>query len=111
MTIAVMLSLSACVNFNQGKPFDTDYANTIERGVTTKQEIRAHLGDPLSITHTADGVAWRYHFWDVGGRTGVYKSMMTGQQVSGHDSEIIITFEGDTVSDFTLTEKTRYDEE
>jgi len=104
MIIAVLLVLSACANYDVGKPFDTTYAGNIERGVTTKQDLQAHLGKPASITHQADGVVWGYYYADNGGVTGAYKAVYGGQQLSFGESKLTITFDGDIVKDYTLYE-------
>jgi outer membrane protein assembly factor BamE (lipoprotein component of BamABCDE complex) len=88
----VLLLLAGCA-MQGGKEFDTDYVSRIERGATTKADVRANLGEPVSRSTAGTGEeTWSYV---VGVYTGKHK--MSGKSLT-------IMFSGDTVKDYTYSE-------
>lgn len=56
----LMLALAACSS-SAGKEFSMTKGEQIREGVTTKEQVRALLGEPESTTKTAYGPeAWTY---------------------------------------------------
>lgn len=55
------LVLSGCA-ITYGREFDTAKVSQIQKGKTTKDEVRAMLGEPASVTQTADFEQWGYAY-------------------------------------------------
>ena len=53
LLIALVVFLSACATY--GNKIDTNYANSIQEGVTTEKEVVSKLGAPFSKGVTPDG--------------------------------------------------------
>ena|SRR3989304_2120611 len=46
-----------------GRDFNTSYLSSIERGVTTKAQVRQNLGEPSSVmTSSLAGETWSYQY-------------------------------------------------
>ena len=48
-----------------GKSFDPTLVSTIEKGKTTKQEVRSRFGEPISTRAIETGEVWNYYFQSV----------------------------------------------
>jgi len=58
----IVVALSACTT-TAGKPLDQSFISSIERGETTLEQAKLELGEPTSITRTANGdvtINWGY---------------------------------------------------
>jgi outer membrane protein assembly factor BamE (lipoprotein component of BamABCDE complex) len=102
-SLLAVLFFTGCA-MQGGKEFDTGYVSRIERGTTTKADVRANLGEPVSRSTAGNGEeVWHYayqkgpnHFQSVvGAYTG--KVPMSGKS-------LMITFSGDLVKDYTYSE-------
>lgn len=54
LVITLTLLLTACASY--GNKIDAQYATSIKEGVTTEQEVRTNLGNPISTGVTHDGL-------------------------------------------------------
>jgi len=99
-TLALAAVLTAC-SYDLGKPLNEAYIGQIERGVTTKQDLRKHMGPPSSIKETRSGTTWQYrHVYN--GNFGDSLKFATGTGHLVQEENILdLTFNGDTVKDFT----------
>lgn len=94
---------AGCSTPSQGRKFDDAYVAQIQRGKTTKTDIRKALGDPGSVSSTAEGDVWTCQYsdggsyWNMVGATYGLTSQKTNLQM------LTINFRGDVVRDFTHT--------
>jgi hypothetical protein len=120
------ISLAACANYEQGRPFDVSKANEIKIGKTTKKEVVELLGPPLTsgLTPMAGfapgmqtmmmapmegvpgplGGARDTEYWSYqhSKRGGLVTSPFTGAG-TGTGVSLQITFKNDVVSDCIIT--------
>ncbi|MBU1399180.1 MAG: outer membrane protein assembly factor BamE [Proteobacteria bacterium] len=58
--------LSGCAGVTiSGKTFDTTKVRSIQKGTTTKSDIRAMCGEPVSTRPTESGEVWSYYYQSV----------------------------------------------
>jgi outer membrane protein assembly factor BamE (lipoprotein component of BamABCDE complex) len=58
--------LSGCAGATMsGKTFDTTKVSSIQKGTTTKSDIRAMFGEPVSTRPTDSGEVWSYYYQSV----------------------------------------------
>ena len=101
----IALLLTGCASGRYGRELDPSFVQQIERGKTTKAEIRRQLGEPLTVTTSPQGEMWRYSYsgglayWDMmaAGLTGSLDPASVKVQ------NLTIIFEGDLVKDFSFT--------
>jgi hypothetical protein len=98
------LSLSACAS-TVGRKFDTGYVAHIERGKTTRTEIREHLGAPERTINSGDPGAetWIYQYLDAGSYMARAVQQFTLKTPASSAQSITVTFSGNVVRDFTYT--------
>jgi hypothetical protein len=94
------------------KNLDSEKANSqIKKGFTTKSEIRAMYGDPLTTTFTTEGLLiWTYQLNDVSHLTlenvasGLITLGLAGSKSRGTKNEVVILFdENDKVKSFNAS--------
>ena len=59
--ISIGLIVAGCA-ITYGREFDTTKVSQIQKGKTTKDEVRAMLGEPASTSVTADFEQWTYAY-------------------------------------------------
>lgn len=103
LAAAALAAAAGCSTYSQGRKFDDAYVARIQRGTTTKADVRAHIGDPSSVTATSEGDVWTYQYTDGGSYWNMVASTygMASQQINLQ--MLTITFAGDRVKDFTHT--------
>lgn len=53
--------LSACTAMQAGNQISADTVKSFEKGVTTSAQVRAAMGEPMSVNHNSDGTElWTY---------------------------------------------------
>ena len=100
-TIVLALTLSACAT-RMGRDFDSDYAQRIKPGETTKAEVREKLGRPPLISRSQDGEIWTYAYYKGRGALAVMDMLgMTDAEDrdQGSQKRLTINFKGDTVAE------------
>lgn len=55
LVIGIAISLGACTKHSSGQQLDAAAVNTIQKGVTTRQEVEAKLGAPAHVSMMPDG--------------------------------------------------------
>jgi len=101
--------LTACAsNGNESLRNQTQatVATQIKNGVTTKEEVRKQFGDPTETSFTDGGKEiWKYRLDNVSADAVSYVPVvnMFGASASGTRKELVILFDGDTVSKYTMS--------
>lgn len=105
--IALAIALAACAGGcstpSTGRDFDDAYVAKIQRGGTTKAQVRQAFGEPLSVAQHAEGETWTWSFQSGGSYGNMVASAygLASQQVK---SKILnVTFVGDKVKDFNYS--------
>jgi outer membrane protein assembly factor BamE (lipoprotein component of BamABCDE complex) len=49
---------------SSGRPINTEFVDSIEKGKTTMAQVRAALGEPASTSTSPDAVIWSYMHWE-----------------------------------------------
>ncbi|MGA1869172.1 MAG: outer membrane protein assembly factor BamE [bacterium] len=62
----LLFSMMACTAVLSGKSFDYQSVSKIEKGQSTKQDIRKLFREPLTIKQTETGEVWSYYVSEVG---------------------------------------------
>jgi len=97
--------LSACTS-TVGRKFDSSYVQSIERGKTTKADVRSHIGEPGQTMNSGDPQeeTWVYQYTDVGGYFArAVQPFTPTKTVSSSTESLSITFRGDVVKDYAYT--------
>lgn len=101
-SLAFTVSLAACIMpelrmpTSSGRPINTQYVKTIEKGTTTMSEVRANLGEPASVTTSPDSELWAYSHWEG-------KPAMFGQVYSSSSTQTLtIQFKNGKVVDYNF---------
>ena len=105
MTVATLL-ISGCVT-SYGTKVDADYVSKIERGKTTKAEIKSHMGNPQSTMNSGNAVdneTWVYEYVNPGSISSMVVADFTGKRPGSNAQSLTITFSGGVVKDYTFTE-------
>ena len=96
---AVLLILAGCAA-TTGRRFDSSLVDNIQKGKTTKQEIRKWFGEPVSASVDSSGSeVWRYSYQEIPASTmflGVFGA-------EGKQETLIINFSRDVVKEFSRT--------
>ena len=66
--LAAAVALAGCASTAQGRKFDDGFVAQIKKNVTTKDQVRQALGDPVSVNTTSDLETWTYSYSDAYGR-------------------------------------------
>lgn len=104
LLMALALALMAgCSTPSQGTKFDDSFVAKIQRGKTTKAEVRQGLGEPASVSKTAEGDVWTYQYSDGGGYWNMVGAAygLTSQKINMQ--MLTVVFNGDRVKDYTHT--------
>ena len=62
----ILIFVSSCATSIGGKSFDYSAVKTIEKGKSSKEDVRKALGEPLSVRNTESGEVWIYYESEVG---------------------------------------------
>jgi outer membrane protein assembly factor BamE (lipoprotein component of BamABCDE complex) len=100
---AATLALTGCASTSQGRKFDDSYVAQIQKGKTTKAQIRQNLGEPVSTSLSADTETWTYSYSDAYGRGYVQAATFGLVRQKSDDQMLIVVFKGDVVVEFTYT--------
>jgi outer membrane protein assembly factor BamE (lipoprotein component of BamABCDE complex) len=88
-----------------GRDFNTSYVSGIERGITTKAEVRQNLGEPHSVTTTSGGEIWSYRYMQGSNYAQDVGALFGTREYKGMSQKMLtITFAGDRVKDFMYRE-------
>lgn len=98
--MALCTSVTPGCAMQSGAKFDIAYADQIERGKTTKADVREHLGKPGTITIREGGEVWTYAHQQGQNWIGGVASAYTGKYKMTSESLTVI-FDGDVVKDFS----------
>lgn len=98
--ILLATTLGACAT-QEGRNFDSTYAEQIQPGQTTKADIRAKLGRPAVVIKNAESDVWIYAYYQ-GGGFGAQVRNAFGQADPNNpwgaeQKRLEIAFKGDTV--------------
>lgn len=64
LTVAAVLLMSACSTVHLGKEFDLPrFQDYVERGATTRAEVRTWLGEPTATGVSVDNTGQHYEEW------------------------------------------------
>lgn len=93
-------TMSACITAmptRSGRPIDAEFVNSIEKGMTTIEEVRSRLGQPASTMVSGPGVTWTYRYWE--GKPATF-----GYAYSSQRTQILtIQFQDGIVVDYSLS--------
>jgi outer membrane protein assembly factor BamE (lipoprotein component of BamABCDE complex) len=98
--ILLAIALSACAT-KLGRNFDDVYAQQIQPGATTKEEVRTKLGRPVLLSRSGDEETWTYAYYT--GRNLAFEEFFIFSDVDpetqgqGSQKRLIVTFKGDVV--------------
>jgi outer membrane protein assembly factor BamE (lipoprotein component of BamABCDE complex) len=89
-----------------GRDFNASYLSSIERGVTTKSQVRQNLGEPSSVTTSSlAGETWSYQYMEGAGLAQTYGNFFRNEYTNmGSHKMLVVTFDGDRVKDYTYSE-------
>ena len=96
------LILAACTRtVTVGHPFDTTKVASLQRGVTTKTEVHAAFGEP--VTRNVDGSGgevWIYHHMSTTGHATPFSRSVESTPVQ----VLVLKFDGDVLVNYRYTE-------
>lgn len=107
--IVLAIGLSACASAgNQSLKNETvSSINTkIQKGVTTKAQIRQLFGDPVKTSFTDGGnLIWEFDLADVSSDAVNYIPIVNlfGSSRSGTKKQLVVMFKDDVVQNFSMT--------
>ena len=87
-----------------GRDINKSSVSAIERGVTTKAQVRQNLGEPNSITTTSTGEIWSYRYMQGMNYAETWGAFLGTRDYGGVHKMLIVTFDGDRVKDYSYTE-------
>lgn len=89
-----------------GKKFDMSRASEIKKGVTTKTDILAMLGEPNSKSQSSYGESWNYFYSESRASSlTAFKAAWGGRaKVDMASQNLTIMFNGDVVQDYFANE-------
>jgi outer membrane protein assembly factor BamE (lipoprotein component of BamABCDE complex) len=102
LVVAVAVA-AGCASTSQGRKFDDAYVSQIRKGVTTKAQVREHLGEPVSVTQSPDIETWTYSYSDAYGRAYVQAATFGLVREKSDDQMLIIAFKGNVVVEYSYT--------
>lgn len=97
------LALAGCASTSQGRKFDDSYVAKIQKGKTSKAQIREAFGEPVSVSRSSDLETWTYSYSDAYGRGYVQAATFGLVRQKSDDQMLMVVFKGDTVVEFTYT--------
>jgi outer membrane protein assembly factor BamE (lipoprotein component of BamABCDE complex) len=101
--LAAAVAVAGCASTAQGRKFDSSYVAQIKKNVTTKEQIRQALGEPVSMSTSSDLETWTYSYSDAYGRGYVQAATFGLVKEKSEDQTLIIVFKGGVVVEFTHT--------
>lgn len=103
LVFALATCAGGCSTPSTGRDFDDAYVARIQRGSTTKAQVRQAFGEPLSVAQHAEGETWTWSFQS-GGSYGNMVAATYGLASQQVKSKILnVTFVGDKVKDFNYS--------
>lgn len=97
---SALLMPSACIRVvptHSGRPIDTEYVKSIEKGKTTMDDVRTKLGEPMSVTLSTQEMAWTYQYWHG-------KPAVVGSGYSSSETTVLtVRFQKGRVLDYSLS--------
>ena len=101
--LALAVAVGGCASHAQGRKFDDSYVAQIKKNVTTKDQIRQALGEPVSVSTTSDLETWTYSYSDAYGRGYVQAATFGLVKQKSDDQMLIVVFKANVVVEFTHT--------
>ncbi|HHC1002614.1 TPA: outer membrane protein assembly factor BamE [Klebsiella pneumoniae] len=102
--------LSGCAgvgNEHLKKETEVSIKTKITEGVTTKEQVRSQFGSPDTTTFTDNGKEiWKYEYTNMSADAVNYIPIVNffGSSSSGTKKELVIMFDGDKVSRYSMAE-------
>ena len=103
LSAIIALTSAGCSTPSSGAKFNDSYVTNIKRGSTTKAEIRKNIGEPASITSTAEGEVWTYQYTDGGSYMNMVGAAYGLNSQKINMQMLTVVFTGEKVKDFTHT--------
>ena len=107
MMVFLLAGCSSSGNRALQKESEISVQNKLKEGVTTKGEVKASFGSPDSVNFTDGGKEiWKYAFAraKVSGKAFIPFYGLFNNTVSGTKKELVILFDGDKVSKYSMSE-------
>lgn len=102
--VAATVVVAGCVApMAQGRKFDDSYVAQIQKGKTTKAEIRKNFGEPVSVSRTSEVETWTYSYSNAYGRGYAQGATFGMVKPKADDQMLIVVFKGDTVVEYQYT--------
>lgn len=101
--LAAAVALAGCASTAQGRKFDDGFVAQIKKNVTTKDQVRQALGEPVSMSTTSDLETWTYSYSDAYGRGYVQAATFGLVKQKSDDQMLIVVFKAGVVVDYTHT--------
>lgn len=102
IAIVAAMAVTGCA-VDVGREFNADQVSRIQKGVTTKEDVRRMLGEPQSITLGSEGDNWTYQHLKGKNMIQLYGELFRGS-LSNESSVLIVNFNGNVVKDYAFTE-------
>src|SRR5262245_16001468 len=99
LVVSLASVLAAC-STTLGRDFNSEYAQQIKSGETTKEEVRARLGPPSLRKGNNQEETWTYAFYTGPGLIRwihVNNSTEEAQYGRGNQKRLVVVFSGDVV--------------
>jgi outer membrane protein assembly factor BamE (lipoprotein component of BamABCDE complex) len=103
LVVLALLIVPGCVP-KIGRDFNKSSISNIEPGVTTKAEVRENLGQPQTITAKSTEEVWSYQYMEGANYPEAWAAFFGAREHRGIGKMLVVTFEGDRVSDFLYRE-------
>jgi outer membrane protein assembly factor BamE (lipoprotein component of BamABCDE complex) len=87
-----------------GRDIKKSSVSGIERGVTTKAQVRQNLGEPQSVRTTSTGEVWSYRYMQGMNYGESWAALFGAREYGGTSKMLIVIFDGDRVKDYSYTE-------
>ena len=84
-----------------GRPFPVGATAQLQRGQSTRADVRQLLGDPVSVSTGTAGETWLYLYQNQDAKTFPIPELLTEQGAAPQQS-VSVMFEGDVVRDFRI---------
>ncbi|MGB3256065.1 hypothetical protein [Buttiauxella gaviniae] len=107
MVVMLLAGCASSGNKHLQKETEASMQTKIKEGTTTKAEVKAKFGSPDSVNFTDGGKEiWKYTFAraKVSGKAFIPFYGMFNNTVTGTKKELVILFDGDKVSKFSMSE-------
>jgi outer membrane protein assembly factor BamE (lipoprotein component of BamABCDE complex) len=105
IVLIVVLAITAgpgCWAF--GRDIKKSSVSGIERGVTTKAQVRENLGEPQSVRTTSTGEVWSYRYMRGMSYGESWAALLGAREYGGVNKMLVVTFDGDRVKDYSYME-------